>query len=906
MTTPDIAAGFSLGAYRAVAALGAGGMGEVWRATDSKLGRQVALKVLPAELARDPDRMARFEREAKVLASLNHPNIATLYGIDTAVPSGAEGDKGANAINFLVMELVDGEGLDEVIGRGPIPVDEAIPIALQIAEGLEAAHEAGIIHRDLKPANIRIRPDGTVKVLDFGLAKAVEVGTIESNPSLSPTVTRHATIAGIILGTAAYMAPEQAAGKPVDRRADIWAFGLVLCEMLTGEKPFVGDTTSLILASILKDDPDLSALDGRVPEGLVRLIRRCLRRAPSRRLQSIADARVELRDIIDPPRGEPSGGGALADRAGSAPSSRPWVPWLVAAGLAAVLGLSLLRSAPRPAFGAIEATIPAPAGTSFDIRGLAPGGAQLSPDGSMIVFSAQGEDRATRLWIHDLKTGRSRMLEDTKGAHYPFWRPDSRRIGFFTQFDRSLKTINAGGGPAMTVCDAVFGKGGSWGSNGQIVFAPGYGTPIHVVPEDGGDSVPITSIDREIHNSHRHPRLLPDGRRFLFLARGSNSADSAVMLGSIDGDKPRIIMPSDTQAEYVAGHLLFVREGTLMARPVDPDSLEFTGPARSLAGGVMAEIVASLALFSVSGDGLLTYHSGESEAAMALTRYDRSGAVVKSVGDPAWYRTPRVSPDGGSLMVSRSESASGAEDVWIGSLDSGLWSRFTLDPSEDIDGVWTPNQTSVFFASNRSGPHRIFRKAVVGSGEEELVWTSPDALLPTDVSPDGRFLIFDQYVGGAGIDIWIFDIESQQARPLRQTNANEAEGRVSPDGRWLVYQSDEAGRLEIYATPFPDGGRSWQVSQSGGMYPFWRGDGRELVYVDLDGMLHAVPISGAGQNLNVGRPEQLFRIDPPQAGGPEYSPLPDFEGFIVNSSGVAAADNTLQIIVNWPGRMASP
>jgi serine/threonine protein kinase len=918
--------GTRLGPYEIVGALGAGGMGEVWRATDTKLGRQVALKVLPEEFANDPERYARFEREAKVLASLNHPNIAHLYGLETVEAEtgledrgprtedresapGREGDSVPGSripdpgVHFLVMELVEGEDLSDRIARGPISVDEALPIALQVAEALEAAHEQGIVHRDLKPANVKIRPDGTVKVLDFGLAKAWQDEGSDASSSLSPTLTRHATVEGLILGTAAYMSPEQAAGKQVDRRADIWAFGVVLWEMLTGSRLFEGESVTHILASVLKDEPDLSALPKGVPDRLTRLIGRCLRQDPTRRIQAMGDARVTIQEIQEQPDDEADW---VIPAGGEIPAAQPWarrIPWLVAVGLAAALVSLIIRPTPDESSPAIEAVIPAPPGAAFDIRAVSPGAARLSPDGTKLVFSAQGEDRATQLWVHEISTGTARVLEDTKGGHYPFWSPDSRRVGFFTQSDRTLKTIDADGGPAMTVCEAVFGKGGTWSADGSILFAPGWATPIHVVSEDGGDSRPVTVVNEEVHNSHRHPRTLPDGRRFLFFARGAVAEDSAVMLGDLDGGEPRLIMRSDSQAEYVDGHLIYVREGSMMARPVDLNSFQFTGPARPIAEDVIADPGSALAQFSATERGLLVYHSGIEEAAMPILLQSRSGEVVKQVGDAARYQHPRVSQDGYFLAVSRSESAADEPDIWLGDLTNDLWSRFTLSPSEDIYAVWEPHGDGVIFASNRSGPHDLYRKAITGTGHEELILSTQHALLPTDVTPDGRHVLIDQFTDGAGIDIWLLDRESGDAAPLRQSSSNEAEGQVSPDGRWMTYQSDETGRLEIYVTPFPDAGRSWQISQTGGMYPNWRADGGELAYVDLDGMLHAVPISTAGDAINIGRPTALFRIDPPKADGPAYDALPDLGRFVVNPSGVATADNTLKLIVNWQARL---
>ena len=514
-----LAAGTRLGAYEILSPLGAGGMGEVWRATDTKLGRQVALKVLPEAFAEDEERMARFEREARVLASLNHPNIATLHGLETfdsgtgtgtgtGTRAGREENPASSfqhpasreaAITFLVMELVEGEDLSELIKRGPIPIDEAIPIALQIAEALEAAHEAGIVHRDLKPANIKLRADGTVKVLDFGLAKAWDPETSGVDLARSPTLTQHATAAGVLLGTAAYMSPEQARGKRADRRADIWAYGVVLWEMLTGRRLFDGETVSDVLASVLKETPPIDALPGDVPARVRRLIQSCLERDPRRRLQWIGDARLELEGREDAPPGGAAAAPADATR---------WrlLPWLLAAGAAAVAAILafLLLTSSEPEPPVIRFEIPPPPGGFFHLSPDNPGPAAVSPNGKMITFAARGDDGVVRLWVRALDTTELRMLPGTEDARYPFWSPDSRWIGYADA--SKLRIIDATGGSPLALCDAPDGKGGTWNRDGVIVFAPSYNSPLHRVSQAGGVSTPVTELDaKRGDNSHRHP-----------------------------------------------------------------------------------------------------------------------------------------------------------------------------------------------------------------------------------------------------------------------------------------------------------------------------------------------------------------------------------------------------------------
>ncbi len=905
--------GASISGYRIVAPLGAGGMGEVWRATDTRLGREVALKLLPAEVADDPDRLARFEREAKVLASLNHPNIATLYGLESgAWEEGGHAGRGGvprldslaregdRPVTFLVIELVEGEDLSARIARGKVPVEEAIPIALQIAQALEAAHEQGIVHRDLKPANIRIRPDGTVKVLDFGLAKAWEADATDHSLSLSPTLTRHATAAGIILGTAGYMAPEQAAGTAADRRADIWAFGVVLWEMLTGRKLFEGETVSHVLASVLKDEPDLAALPETTPPAIVDLVSRCLRKKPRRRLQAMGDIRIALEEALDDPRA--GAGSALADGPAAPPAAtwRRHLPWAAAAALG--LGLAAALLVPRaPAGRVVKATIPPPEGTSFDLRASSPGPAVVSPDGTKIAFTAIDEDSETRIFVRRLDAGEAQALSGTEGAQYPFWAPDSRWLGFFTQPDDLLRKIDTSGGPPITLCPAGNGKGASWSPDGVIVYAPEADSPLSRVSAAGGEPAPLTTLDPERHNSHRLPWFLPDGRRFLFVARGVAPDDSAIMVGSLDGGEPVELMGNTSQAAYASGRILFVRDSTLMAQGFDPGSLKLADEAVPVAEKVLVIQGASLAVFGVSGTGVLSYQTGSAVTETTLEWWSRAGVRTGTLGDPALYRLARLSPDGRHAAAQIVDVESGTPELWIYEVARGLRTRFTFSPMADVTPVWSADGETVFFASNRDGVFAVYRKPLSGVGEVELVHAGKTAVFPDDASPDGRHLALLAAGEGSGGDILVADLaEGGEARELRATEFNEGGSVISPDGRWLAFHSDESGDFEVFVTTFPTPGRRWQVSERNGVYPAWRGDGREIVYSDFAGNLVAVQVDGSGATFDVGAAESLFTIEAPEQGGPYYSMSGDGQRFLVVPGITQTAGTLLNLVVDWP------
>jgi len=882
--------GDRLGAFQVEGCLGWGGMGEVWRATDSKLGREVALKLLPDDFAADPGRHARFEREARTLASLNHPNIATLYGLEHL-----------DGRHTLVMELVEGEDLSERIERGRVPLEETIPIALQIAEALEAAHEAGIVHRDLKPANIKLRPDGTVKVLDFGLAKAWEADGGDSSLSMSPTMTRHATVEGVILGTAAYMSPEQAAGKGADRRADIWAFGVVVWEMLNGRNLFDGETVSHVLASVLKDEIDLHELPPETPQKLRELIGRCLRKKAKHRLQAIGDARIVLEEV----RADPNSGAGLPARVDGevvrpslARQALPWVTAVVAAGAAAVLLWLNLTGEPDRV---LRASISPPPNTVFHLATVDPGPPALSPDGTRLAYSVRDEDGVVRLYLRGLDQPEAHVVPGSEGAQFPFWSPDSKRVAFFTQADGFLKKADAAGGPPVSICSVQNAKGGSWGAGGTIVFTPKPGTALQRVSSAGGVPQDVTEIDRNRHNSHRHPRFLPDGRRFLYLARGRKAAESAVMVGSLDGENDRELMRNGSQAEYAAGHLFFVRGQTLMAQPIDLETLEFTGEAVPVAEKTLTIPPAALALFSVSPAGILAYNAGTVQDEVTPRWYDRSGVEIGSLGEPGQYYTVALAPDNRNAALTVTSRAGGSIEIWTYDLERKLRTRFTFDNATDYLPVWSPDGRNIAFASDRSGSTNIYRMSVGGVRGAELLVESDRNLTPRGWSPDGEWLLYAKDAEETGNDIWAVRVDgTSEPRELRAESGIDIPGSVSRDGRWLSFSSNESGQSEVYVTPFPDAGRRWQASTDSGVFPFWCADGRELVYQRLDGRLMSVEVELGADSVRFGNTTEWFDTSPPTEFGPAFAPSADCRRVLVVPRGSGSENTSLSIMVGWP------
>jgi eukaryotic-like serine/threonine-protein kinase len=889
--------GTRIGAYEVAGPLGAGGMGEVYRATDTTLGRQVAIKILPEAFAADAERLARFEREAKTLASLNHPHIAAIYAVEKSGGTLA-----------LVMELVEGEDLSQRIARGAIPIDEALPIAKQIAEALEAAHEQGIIHRDLKPANIKVRADGTVKVLDFGLAKAMDPPAGSSpNVSQSPTITTPAhlrqgyggqamTQAGMILGTAAYMAPEQARGTAVDKRADVWAFGVVLYEMLTGQRLFAGATVSDTLAAVLTREPDWTTLPTGTPPPIRRLLRLCLEKDRKRRLTDAGAARLEIDDALT---ASPTVEGASASGASPASlSSRGRLPWMAAAAVMAALvaamampTLRYLRQTPPPEMR-LEITTPA-----CD----APLQFALSPDGRSLVFVASGDGPA-RLWLRPLDETEARPLAGTEGANYPFWSPDGRTIGFFA--NSGLRRLDVAGG-ALELITTASGTtaGGSWGRDGTILFARQSASPLWRVAAAGGEAVAVTQLDPPRQAGHRHPQFLPDGRQFLFYAAGTPEA-AGIYLGSLDGGTPTRLAAADSGAAFLPpDQLVFVQQGRLVARRLDLASRALTGEPVTLTDPAGVD-VSGRGGFAVSGAGPVAYRAG-GEVSRQLTWVDRTGKTLGAVGEPDAndLRYPELSLDGRRVAMRR--TAQGNPDLWLADLARGGLTRLTFDTAIDTTPVWSPDGLQVAFASTRNRVLSLYLMRSNGSGAQNRLRDSPYTALPLDWSRDGRWLLYGEVHPANARDLWALDMTATDRPPrvVADTPAQEALAQFSPDGRWVAYQTNESGRFEVVVQPFPDAGAKWQISTAGGAAPRWSADGKELYFLAPDATLMAASVTAAGASFEAGTPVALFATRIVNGGTiatnrAQYAVARDGR-FLINQPVGDAAAAPITLILNW-------
>jgi hypothetical protein len=882
--------GTTLAHYRITAALGAGGMGEVWQATDEKLGREVALKVLPEEFAKDPNRMARFEREAKVLASLNHPNIATLYGLET-VTSGTETETGTETV-FLAMEMVEGDDLSDHIGRGPIPVDEAVPIALQIAEALEAAHEQGIVHRDLKPANIKLTDDGVVKVLDFGLAKAWETENTDLSSSFSPTITHHATVEGVILGTAAYMSPEQARGKKVDRRADIWAFGVVLWEMLTGYKLFEGETLSDVLAAVLTREPDLSELPPDTPAQVRRVLGRCLQRDPRRRIRDMGDVRLELEEDFD------SGDDRIgpAEVAVEGRSRRARLPWILAAamGLAAVvLGLVLVRSLVAPKGIPTHLALTLPDGLSFAMRETRPVIA-ISTDGDELVFNA-GDGLIDRLYRRSLTSPNAVPLEGTEGGRAPFYSPDGRWVGF-TAGDGRLKKVSLESGQVVALAGGDWG-GGSWGQDGSIIYTPDYLDGLWRVAAEGGAAEELTQPDPAVGElNHSWPDHIPGTDAVVFTSFRLPLSESRVELYDVATGERRLLVENGVFGRYVAtGHLVFVREGVILAAPFDPQELELTGPAAPVVEDAFVAPFEGNSQFAVSDTGTLIHAPASLlQPPREVVWIDRRGREETLLEADRRHRAASLSPDGRSVAITVDD---GNPDIWVYNLDRKVLNRLTFSPRSEHTPIWYPDGRRIAFVLD-APPFHLYSVPADGSGEPTVVLESPIDSYAEAISPDGRWMVVRQLSSDQGYDLGLLEVgDGQDVRPLRNTPFRERFATVSPDGRYVAYESDESGRDEIYIQSFPEPGVRTQVTRDGGGAPLWAANS-ELFYWNGD-RLFAVPV-GTTPELSIGEPEALFTASRYTTNSSrEYDVTADGRRIIIARIPEASQPREVQVVLNW-------
>lgn len=881
--------GKTLAHYQITELIGKGGMGEVWRAHDTKLGRDVAVKVLPPEFVGDPDRLARFRREAKMLAQLHHPNIASIFGLEET----------PEAV-FLVMELVEGDDLSVVLGRGALPVDDAIDIAKQIAEGLEEAHEHGVVHRDLKPANVKRTPDGKVKILDFGLAMALAGQTPAEEGHISNMATLTAmTQAGMILGTAAYMSPEQARGLAVDRRTDIWAFGVVLFEMLSGRRLFEGETITDTLAGILKTDPDWGSLPDALPHQIERVLRRCLTRDPRQRLRDIGEARVRL-EQPDAESGVFSAPIQPLALAGS--SRRRLLPWALVVLLAVAAGyLGVMRPAADAVPGAIQLAIPTPDGVQFQLDTSFPAPPTISPDGRLVVFGGVDEDGKARLFLRAFDSHQAVALDGSDNAQYPFWSPDSRFIAFFDR-NQGLKKIPVGGGPVQTVCPAANAKGGSWSKDGVIVFSPSHDQPLMSVPAVGGEPVAITDLASDTgFDSHRHPWFLPDGRRYLYVARGSSGAGSEVRLASLDGDPARVVMQNQTHAAFVDGYLLYTRGDILVAQAFDPDAVAFTGDPYPIGSDVVVINGAARSLFSVSQAGHLLMMRGKNlNEATSLTWVDRSGQTVAEIPERDTFDGVVLSPDGTFIALLVQDQTMTNRDIWIYEVERGFRERFTFQDTDEGDPLWTPDGQYVYYTANPDGRYNVYRKDVGRTRQNELVLDFEADVRIWDISPDGAFLLYSIAQEGTGLDLWAADLTGQrEPRLLVQTAGIDAAARFSPDGRWLSYWSTETGTGQIYLTPWPDMAWTRRVSTTTGTWQYWHDDGKALAFQDGNGNVFTATVDGDADGVKIGSPEPLFSHGAMQFESHLIDMTGDGERFVVVGNAQTDPPAYFDVVFGW-------
>ncbi len=887
--------GTKLGPYEIASPLGAGGMGEVYRAKDTRLDRTVAIKILPQQLSADPVRKQRFEREAKTISSLNHPNICVLHDIGSQ-----------DSVDYLVMECVEGETLAKRLEKGALRLEQVLKYGAQIADALDKAHRAGIVHRDLKPGNIMLTSTGT-KLLDFGLAKPAAplatLATMTVTKAQSPV-----TQEGMIVGTFQYMSPEQVEGKELDGRSDIFSLGAVLYEMLTGQHAFEGKSQLSVASAILEKEPaPIGTFKPMTPPTLDHAIRRCLAKEPEKRWQSAADLSGELQWIAE--------GGSQAGTASAVPlQTKAWLGWGVAALVTLVavfLGIVLVRRTSAPE-RVVRAYILPPDKTSFSSVGIMGAPLAVSPNGQRFVFGTTEETGKQHLWVQAIDSVTAQPLPGTEGGTWPFWSPDGRSIGFFS--DGKLKKTDASGGPVETLCEAPYGRGGAWSNDGTILFAPSSFSALYRVSESGGTPVAVTQLNEARHEiSHRWPYFLPDGQTFIFFVRGGDQR--GIYAGKLGSQESKFLFATDSNAAYAPpGYLLFWRDGSLMAQPFNARSLKLKGRAEAVADHIMFSWGQSFGVFSVSQAGVLAVRSGGTSGTQ-LYWFDRNGKQLQLLDtENGVAMGPRLSPDEHKLSVLVGDPRNRQRDIWIHDLSRGVRTRFTFDSAAEanplglgIGGnmVWSPDGTQIAFSTDRHGHMNLYSKQLGGAGEEKVLLEDSWRKYPDSWSPDGRFLAYQQVEekNENKSQIWILPLfGDRQPFAFLKSSFRMFGAEFSPDGRWLAYGSIESGIFQVYVAAFPGGETKIQASTAGGLSAKWRSDGKELFFLDLAGRMMKVDVKSTGGKLELSAPQMLFQTTASSPGVRPFDVSKNGDRFIFTTT-EDVNPNPAVLIVNWDAEL---
>jgi eukaryotic-like serine/threonine-protein kinase len=872
-----LSAGTKLGPYEIQSPLGAGGMGEVYRARDTRLERTVAIKILPQELSKDPIRKQRFEREAKVISSLNHPHICVLHDVGSQ-----------DGIDYLVMECVEGETLSKRLEKGSLPIDQALKVGREIADALDKAHRNGVVHRDLKPGNIMLTSAGA-KLLDFGLAKPA--AALASAATFTGVQAAPVTEEGTIVGTFQYMSPEQVEGREADARSDIFSLGAVLYEMVTGKRAFEGKSQFSVASAILEKEPEpISVVKPITPPALDHAISKCLAKFPDERWQSASDLASELKWIS-----ESSSRAGAAARVSARRGRMERAPWLLAAVLSVLLigGGAVWWQASNRRPPSMYFHIPVP----FSADDLA-----LSPDGhtlAMVAYSAQANNYV--LWTYEVGGRRTSSLDGTQGASFPFWSPDSRFIGFFA--DGKLKKVDVSGGQVQVLCDAPNGRGGAWNRDGTIVFTPDSFGGLFRVPSSGGSAIEMTKPDpSRFETSHRWPVFLPDGKHFLYLAANftGNLERNAIFLGSLDSQEKRVLVTTSANAAFAEpGYLLYLRDRTLVAQPFDSRRYVMSGEPHALSDEVLYTPLVDHAVFSVSSGDVLVTQTEKGAAFGQLTWFDRSGKPAGTVGKPGSYSNVRLSPDGRRIATDQTDADGRQVDIWILDPTRGTATRLTFGPSYVAAPIWSPDGRQILFGSNRKLGFQLYLKNADGSGSEEDVgnWGSYTQVNPWDWSHDGKLVLVRK-----ANELWYLTWPERVTKPLFQAKWTVRNAQFSPDTRWMAYASNETGNMEIYVSPFPAGNGKWQVSSAGGQEPRWRRDGKELFYLSPDGKMMAVPLK-VGASFEAGAPVVLFQTHRRQPISAQdvfsYDVSGDGQRFLIITKVDDVNAAPLSVLLNW-------